>query len=94
MEIRRDTAGYNLLTDPAPASPSRGVIETAPSRLLTHQTVHDRRHRPDRRRSRQPFAGQDRRKKPERRQPKLLNARRPKPEPLEDRRGQLIDVSV
>jgi hypothetical protein len=94
MEIRRDTAGYNSLTDPKPASPSRGVHETAHTRVPAERELNDRRRRPDRRCHDRPIAGSDRRKKPDRRQPKLLNSRRLKPEKLEDRRGRLVDVSV
>ena len=94
MEIRRNNAGLNTFTDPQPASPSRGVIETNPTRLLTYQNPQDRRNRPDRRRRRQPIEGPDRRRKPDRRQPKLLNSRTHQPERLDDPRGRLVDVSV
>lgn len=93
MEIRRDTAGYNSLTDPKPASPSRGIIDTSPARLLTQRQA-DRRRQPDRRRRREPITGPDRRRSHDRRQPKLLRGRRLQPEALEDRRGRLVDISV
>lgn len=93
MEIRRDNAGYHSLTDPPPASPSRGITDTARLRLLT-QRDSERRRQPDRRRSRQAISGPDRRRKSDRRQPKLLNARTRRPETLEDRRGRLVDISV
>ena len=94
MEIRRDTAGYNTLTDPKPASPSRGIRESADARLPVERDLNDRRRRPDRRRQQRAFKGTDRRKKTDRRQPKLLGSRRLSPQQLKDRRGRLVDVWV
>lgn len=93
MEIRRDTVGYNSLTAPKPANPSRGVYEIAPAQVLP-QREFERRNRPDRRRQQQPFAGADRRHKTDRRRPELLNGRRLEPDRLGDRRGRLIDIRV
>lgn len=94
MEIRRDNLGYASVTDPKPASPSRGVLKTERLHIPEREEIQDRRRRPDRRRGRQPFAGPDRRRKPDRRQPKLLHSRRPQAEPIEDRRGRIIDETV
>lgn len=93
MEIRRDTAGYSSYTDPPPRSPSRGITNTDPARLLTQRDA-ERRRRPDRRRQKLAIKGPDRRRKADRRQPKLLNAKRFKADCLEDRRGRLVDILV
>ncbi|MAL96977.1 hypothetical protein [Hydrocarboniclastica marina] len=94
MEIRRDNLGYASATDPKPSSPSQGVMKTERLQIPEREESQDRRRRPDRRRRRQSFAGPDRRRKSDRRQPKLLNSRRPREEPLEDRRGRIIDETV
>ncbi|MBU6949909.1 hypothetical protein [Hahella sp. HN01] len=87
----------NRPSPPSSASLKQAAqVESTPAQApLTEGELHDRRMRPDRRRSDEnDYDGQERRKRRERRTPKLLGARDGQPEELENRTGRLVNTAV